>query len=268
MNIKNLLLAFLLCQTSIIYAETSSTTQLTLSPILLYFDYTEFNTDDQVLDRELGWLPGLELDIKHKFASDWSINLFGAYYQGTIDYDGQTQSGTPHTTITGTKLFRLGGRIEKGVYKKLRLYVGAQHHQWDRSINDTNSVSGLDETYKWLEYAFGLHSDFPLDERNIINLDIAYLLIQNATIDVDLSRISLGSAKLDIADGNGGRFKLSWKSTYTENIRLGLSFFFEAWDFGRSDTKQTQGGSRSAFVTEPRSETQNSGLMINFEYML
>lgn len=249
------------------YGSEDAGTRLTLSPSLLYFDYTEFGTTNKVLDRELGWLPGLEADLSHTFTSGWSINVFSAYYQGTVDYTGQTQSGTPLTTDTGTKFFRLGGRVKKDIYKNIHLYVGAQQHRWDRDIKDTSIASGIDETYRWLEYSIGLDSDIFINQNNLINVDIAYLLTRDATIDVDLSRINLGSATLDIGDGNGGRISLSWKTIYTKSTRLGLTFFFEAWNFGRSNTKQTQGGSSPIFVTEPRSETRNTGLKFNFEYM-
>ena len=76
-----------------------------------------------------------------------------------------------------------------------------------------------------------------------------------------------GSARLDIGDGTGGRLNLSWKRLSENNTRYGLSLFFEGWDFGRSNTKLTQGGSSSVFVTEPRSETRNIGLKFNIEYM-
>jgi len=258
-----LLAATLLCHTTIISAET----QLTLSPSLLHFDYTEFSTTDEVLNRELGWLPGLELKLSHTITSDWLIGIHSAYYQGTVDYTGQTQSGAPHTTDTETKLLRFGGRIKKGIYKNIHLFVGVQLHQWNRNIRDNNNVSGLDETYKWLEYSIGLNSDLFISQNDILNLEAGFLIIRNGTLDVDLSRIDLGTTRLDLGDGTGARLNLSWKRISTNNIHYGLSLFVEGWNFGRSNTKPTQGGASSVFVTEPRSETRNIGLKFNIEYM-
>jgi len=252
----------LLCHSTLAVAET----RLTLSPSLLYFDYTEFNTTNEILDRELGWLPGLELKLSHTITSGWRFELNSTYYQGTVDYVGQTQTGVPHMTDTGTKLLRLGGRIQKAIYEKTQLFAGAQSHQWNRDIRDNNNISGIDETYKWLEYTIGLSYDILLNPDNVLNLEAAYLVTRNATINVDLSRVNLGSAKLDIADGTGGRVNLNWKTAYTDNTHIGLSFFFEAWDFGRSNTKPTQGGTSAIFITEPGSETRNTGLKFNIEY--
>jgi len=253
----------LLCNSTLAAAET----QLTFSPSLLHFDYTEFSTTDEVLDRELGWLPGLEFKLSHTITSDWLVDIVGAYYQGTVDYTGQTQTGTPHTTDTETKLLRFGGRINKSIYKKIHLFIGAQLHQWNRDIRDNNNVSGLDEIYKWLEYSIGLNSDLFISQKDIVNLEAGFLITRNGTLDVDLSRIDLGTTILDLGDGTGARVNLSWKRISTNNIHYGLSLFAEGWDFGRSNTKRTQGGSPNVLVTEPGSETRNIGIKLNIEYI-
>jgi len=255
--------AILLCHSTLTAAET----RLTLSPSLLHFDYTEFSTTDEVLNQELGWLPGLEAKLSYSITSDWLIGIHSAYYQGTVDYTGQTQSGTPHTTDTETKLFRFGGRIEKNIYKNAHLFIGVQSHKWQRDIKDNNNISGIDETYKWLEYSIGLNADLLITQKDIFNIEAAYLITGNGTLDVDLSRVDYGSARLDLGDGSGGRLNLNWKRLSENNTRYGLSLFFEGWDFGRSNTKLTQGGTSSVFVTEPRSETRNIGLKFNIEYM-
>lgn len=266
MNKLIIISAILLCHSAVALAESIAETQLTISPSLLHFDYTEFSTTDQELDNESGWLPGLEARLNHSFASDWSFAIVSAYYSGTVDYVGQTQSGVPHNTDTDTDLFRIGGQINRRVYEKINLFIGIQSHQWDRDINDTGNVSGIYETYKWHEYAIGLNSDVYTRENNTLNLEVAYLLIRNATIDVDLTRVNLGATTLDIADGTGARINLTWKTITTNNINYGLSLFAEGWDFGRSNTKPTQNSTALVFVTEPRSETRNIGLQFNIEY--
>ena len=140
------------------------------------------------------------------------------------------------------------------------------HIKWQRDIRDNNNISGINETYKWLEYSIGLNSDLFINQKDVFNIEAAYLIIRNGTIDVDLSRVNLGSTTLDLGDGTGGRLNLNWKRISENNTRYGLSLFFEGWDFGRSNTKQTQGGSSIVFVTEPRSETRNIGLKFNIEY--
>lgn len=247
-------------------ASLRAETQLTLSPSLLYFDYTEFSTTNEILDNELGWLPGIELKLNHYITHDWQFFLVTEYYQGNVDYTGQTQVGTPHSTTTDTQFFRLAGNIQRALYEKLNVFAGAQMHQWNRDIKDNNNVSGVDETYKWQEYAIGLNTDFSFYKNQIFNVSAAYLLIRNGTIDVDLSRVNFGSTSLNLGDATGSRFTFSWSQKNTQQFNYGASLFIEAWEFGRSNTAATQGGARSAFVTEPRSETVNIGLKLNVHY--
>ena len=199
-------------------------------------------------------------------AAGWFINIQSTYYQGTVDYTGQTQQGTPHNTETDTRLFRYGAQLGKSVTQRAQLFVGVQAHHWDRDIKDNNAISGISESYDWLEYSFGVNADIFTYQKNHFTISAAYLLIRTATIDVDLSRIDFGSATLDIGDGSGGRLNLNWARLSENNVRYGLSLFFEAWAFGRSNTKLTEGGSSSVFVTEPKSETLNTGLQFNIEY--
>lgn len=249
------------------YGSDALSSHLSISPSFLYFDYTELSTTDQVLDTETGWLPGLEIGFDYDITPDWSIGVNTSFYLGTVDYDGQTQQGVPHTTNTDTGLFRLGARVGRLVYKDIQLFAGVQLHRWDRDINDNNNISGITETYDWNEYSLGLNTDFIVTSKDLINLEASLLFIRNATIFVDLTRVNLGTATLEQGDGTGARIALGWLHQNTNNIGYGLDLFFEGWEFGRSNTKQTDNSSTIIFVTEPRSETRNIGLKFNIVYM-
>lgn len=253
-----------MCSTALSAADT----QFIISPALLHFDYTEFSTSDKVLDRETGWLPGVEARLNHALPSDWSIALYTSYYQGTVNYDGQTQSGTPHTTDTGTNFFRLGAQLEKIILENTSLFISAQSHQWERDIQDSNNISGITESYDWLEYSAGINYRLNINNKDSLELTAGLLITRNAEIYVDLSRVNLGTTTLDIGDGTGGRLKLDWYRQHSEPMQYGLGLFFEAWDFGRSNTRATEGGSNIVNVTEPRSETRNIGLTFNLKYLI
>lgn len=255
--------AILLCYPTVSIAAP----KLTISPALLYFDYTEFSTTDTVLNNETGWLPGLEASLRYTPSPDWLIGLNTSYFSGTVDYDGQTQSGVPHTTDTDTDLFRLGARLDRSIYDDIYLFVGFQTQRWGRNINDKDGISGIDETYEWYEYAIGLNTDLHLSGKDRLTLEASFLLTRDATVFVDLTRVNLGTTTLDLGDGTGGRVNLNWAHQYDHAINFGLGLFFEAWQFGRSNTKQLENGSSIIFVTEPRSETRNIGLKFNMEYM-
>lgn len=259
---KFILIFLLLNVSTLSFAEK----QLTLSPSLLHFDYSEFSQTNRLLDREKGVLPGIDLNLTHTINTDWSFDIDGAYYTGTVDYAGETQSGIPASTDTRTDLFRIGAQINRNLYDNTQLFIGTRLHQWNRNIQDSSNVTGLDETYKWREYSIGLNSYVYKNGNDILNVEVAYLLIRNATMFVDLSRIDYGSATLDLTNGTGGRLKISWDRQHAENTRYGVSFVVEGWNFGRSNTKPTQGGSVVAFVTEPRSETLHVQLQFNIKH--
>ncbi len=263
MNKSTLIPAILLFHSNLSFAEI----QLSISPSLLYFDYTEFSTTDQVLNTETGWLPGLKARLRYVITPNWSASINTSHYQGTVDYDGQTQQGVPHTTDSDATLFRFGARLDRLIYRDIRLFAGAQTHQWKRDIKDKNNISGIDETYEWYEYALGLNTDFVITKKDRINLEISYFLVRDATVFVDLSRVDLGTTTLDLGDGTGARLNLSWLHQYKSDFNLGLGFFIEGWNFGRSNTRQLENGTSIIFVTEPRSETRNIGLKLNIEYM-
>ena len=257
-------LNLLLCSTALSAADT----QFIISPAFLHFDYTEFSTSDQVLNSETGWLPGVEARFDHTFANDWLASIYTSFFRSMVNYDGQTQSGTPHTTDTGTEFFRLGAQLEKIIIKNTGLFVSVQSHQWERDIHDNNNISGITESYQWLEYSAGINYRYSINDKDNLKLNAGLLITRNAEIYVDLSRVNLGSTTLDIGDGTGARLKLDWNRQHNETMRYGLGLFFEGWDFGRSNTKATEGGSNIVYVTEPRSETRNIGLMFNFIYLI
>lgn len=259
---------FIFIFAALITASTSAYAkeQFTLSPSLIHFDYAEFSTTDKLLNRELGWLPGIETRLRYPIGSRLLIDAHTSYYRSSVDYVGQTQSGVPHNTDTRTSLFRLGARAELAIYQDINLFFSAQSHRWKRGIKDSNNISGIDETYQWLEYSIGFSSSIITSDKNTLILEAGLLATRQVSMDVDLSRVGLGAAELDLGNGTGTRLSLLWRPHFKDNFRYGIDVFFESWEFGRSNTKRTEGGASSVFVTEPRSETQNIGLKLNLEY--
>ena len=133
-----------------ISAPLVAETKIILSPSLMYFDYTEFDTSNKKLDRELGWLPGLDVKLIHNLSPNWFISAHTSFFRWDVDYVGQSQTGIPHRTTTNNNIFRIGGSIGNNIYRNTRLLLSVLSHRWIRSIQNNNNISGLDETYKWL----------------------------------------------------------------------------------------------------------------------
>lgn len=265
MHKKITIVAVLFCNSNLALAET----QLSLSPSLLHFDYTEFSTSNTVLDRETGWLPGFSLIFKDDINKQLHYEFEVAGHFGNVDYNGSTQLGTAHSTTTDESIWHIGFRLlvpyDKFTDNTTDLYIGIKRHEWQRNIHDNNNISGLYEVYKWWEISAGIQSSLWSNKTQRLTYDASLLYIYEPTIFVDLSRINRGSTTLNIGENYGGRLQLAWEQNNDPQWTYKLNTYAEFWDFGRSNTRSTKGGI-STTVTEPRSETRNIGLQATIQY--
>lgn len=232
--------------------------QFSIAPTLLHFDYTEFSKSGVVLDKETGWIPGLQLQLNKPFGEQWRIAFELTGYDGSVDYEGNTQTTTEATII------RFGARIETPITSQTDLVFGATHHEWQRDIQDSSTLSGLFEIYRWWEISLGISSQFWAKDTQSWRAEAVLLRTVNPTIHVDISRADLGKTDLDLGTEWGARLQLSWTGAVNPKWQYGFKVFYEAWDFGRSGSKTTSGGAISLPVVEPRSETRHSGLLLAF----
>ena len=84
---------------------------------------------------------------------------------------------------------------------------------------------------------------------------------------IDLSESGYGYTDLILKEDDGARIKIHW-STENGGLAYGVSLFYEMWEFGKSDSNTTTGGTSSISVFEPRSETRHSGIQftLGFNY--
>ncbi|MBD3618825.1 MAG: hypothetical protein HUJ28_05085 [Chromatiales bacterium] len=130
MTLRPLLLA-LLCTTCPLAAAAGD---FRAYPFIHYFDYTECDDNNVFLDGETGPLPGFGVSAS---GNSGPHGLRGKFELagGTVDYDGQTQTGIPHTTDTDTLLYRLGLDYEyAAVPERVTLIFGGDYVAWDRDI--------------------------------------------------------------------------------------------------------------------------------------
>lgn len=257
------LLCFAMLSTSAVNSETS----FSIQPLLHRFDYTEFGTTGQQLDRETGWIPGIKFQINTKLGNTLKATFESSIIGGTVDYNGQTQSGIPVITITDTKITSHGVRLAVPFSTGLELFGSSRYTQWERDIKDNISVSGFFEEYTWWELSVGLKSEIWRKNNQRLHLEFGLLRIKQPEIFVDLTKFNWGSTTLQIGEEYGGRFQLEWSRPNGNAWSLGVNAYLEFWDFGRSNTKNTTGGFPNVGVTEPRSETRNVGLQLSLKHL-
>ncbi|MCW8924189.1 MAG: hypothetical protein OQK69_11255 [Gammaproteobacteria bacterium] len=236
--------------------------QFSISPSLLHFKYTEFSTTGSTLNKETGWIPGIQLHLSKQFNQQWSSGVEVITYGGKVDYDGHTQSGQTHSTDTNETIFKLGAHLKTPVTEDTDLVFGAKYNKWKRDIYDNNGIFGLLEIYRWWEISAGITHEFGKTDTQSWHIEAHLLKTINPTIHVDLSRADYGKTDLNLGTDWGTRLQLSWDHKHSSNWQYGFNVFYEAWNFGRSNSKATTGGTYSGTFYEPYSETRHSGLIL------
>ena len=239
-----------------------------ITPSLMYFDYTEFDFNGSVLDKETGWIPGIQFQVAQDFTNQLSIELEISAYNGDANYAGHTQSGLPHHTQTNEEVIRLGAHIIAPLYSNTNIYLATKYHQWNRNIQSNNGIASLFEQYQWWEIAVGSRISFWEKDRQAWIADIAILQTISPTIYVDLSSVDAGSTNLNLGSDTGARLQLMWKTSVEDQYTYGINAFYEIWDFGVSNSQNTSGGSLSLSIYEPESETRHTGIQfqLSFDY--
>ena len=230
----------------------------------LRFDYEEFDQSGATFNRETGFIPGLSLSIsktKGELRSLISVEL----YDGQVNYDGQTQSGTPHVTNTDETLHRVFYKLNWSPEKNNNsIYGKVAWQQWDRNILPANNISGLFEQYQWWAFELGILATLFENNSNKWLLEFGVSKINNGTIKIDLSQQGFGQPELELGDGNGASVALIYQHKLTDRNKIGLSLHHQRWTFGRSNTQTIFNGIDSFDIVEPRSVSNHS--MISFNY--
>ncbi len=260
MSLRFVYLACLLCIPTVSSAE--STFEAGFTTLLQHFDYSEFNRSDENLNTESGLLPGVAVFVRHSTEA-LSQQFMLSMLAGEVDYDGQTQSGSPHQTETSTKLFRASYRLSA---TRLSTYVhpffSLNWDQWSRSIQARYPVIGLDEDYRWPSLDIGL--SFPLikQQGHELAFSAAFIKIFSGKFGVDLTELGYGSPSLDLGSGKGFESTIDYIYTLQDRTRVGFSLFYRQWEFAESEPKTISNGSSSLTFLEPRSESQRIGLAL------
>lgn len=144
---------------SVVLVPTAVASEIDIAGGIEYFQWEEYSDSGNKYLDETGPRYFVEVVGTNRLESDWDIDFGGRFYSGTVDYDGQTQSGRPVTTDTDYN----GVRTELGFTRSIpvrgnavgegwsiRFALGLD--QWRRALRDTTlsdgtPVSGYVERY-------------------------------------------------------------------------------------------------------------------------
>lgn len=234
-------------------ADTQGALKLHVGASVLRFDLREYADTGEQLVRELGVLPGVLGGVGQSVGRwRWSAEL--SYYAGSVQYDGQTQSGASFDTKTDTTLTKIRARALRQLDPEGRFAagLGLGYRQWQRQIRGRGKVSGLEERF--------VAGDVSAEAR------LSVLRTEATTVDIDLQ--AAWPLRPEVKIDFGGTFDtrtllpgprlagrvavpVSWATG--PGSRLIVEPGFEAWGFGRSSTDPLyRHGLPAGVVYQPR----------------
>ncbi len=252
-------------------SETTDTVDIAIAAEVIDFGYREFDRGGRELNREDGLLPGLRLTARAAQGRAFA-RIDASYHGGTVDYDGETQSGTPTRTETGTRLFSVGA--EAGVWLGQRPgkwggFVHLARRLWERDIYSTGNVQGIYEEYRWSEFGLGLRHVWSRAGKASWGHEISVMAyrVTDGDIFVELSGLSgpdWDDTTLSLGNENGLRLRYTATRRLGDGKLLRIEPYYAEWAFGRSNTETvTSDGQPTGFsVTEPRSESRRIGVTL------
>lgn len=240
-------------------SDQQHASQLWLGLSVMDFQYKEYSDQGDLLDREDGPIPGLRMGLNFQ-QGDLLFNIDATTHAGTVDYDGQTQNGTPHKTLTHESIRELTASLGRRLGETGVLYVGAGYRQWDRDIQPSGGVSGLFERYTWPYAMLGgeLRVWGSAKHRLALNGRITYPI--NPEMLIRLTGI--GDVSLSLGAQAGFRLTAPWLIRLDSGQQLQIAPYYAYWRMGRSPDVRAGG----YIIFEPRSETDNLGLTVSLGF--
>jgi len=261
-----------------ILPTANAQTTLGLATTYHFFDYTEFDTFGNKYNKERGGIPGLELALKIKYFNQrLKSSLSATLLESDVKYTGRTNRGALHTTRTDERIAILSMRTQllfsHRSNRRFWTFLSLRNYEWQRDIRPKNNIAGLFEVYEWLETSAGIRLN--IENKNVPSWAVEVSLLHTGlfnyfspTIYVDLAQVEGGTTTLDLGSDTGYRLLFEISQNIQHNMKVSVLTYHESWDFGRSNTQFSTGGARQLLVTEPRSETRNSGLQFRLEISL
>ena len=232
-----------------------------------YIDYEEDNFME-----EDGWMYGIFGSYTYHGNNQLMFETSLNYVFGEIDYDGQTQSGTPVTADTDDWIFEWRGLIGKDYRFKdssvITAFMGVGYRYW----NDDIDVSGAYE--REIQYWY-----LP------IGVKVVSTLVGNWTwgMSVEYDLFLGGEAKShysdihpayndpendqDFGDGYGVALSLQFSRKLSDNYGVSIDPYIRYWDIDESDTSMlTAYGIPIGYIIEPENETTIYGMRLNITF--
>ena len=228
------------------------------------FDLEEVDSQGRRIVHESGWLPGVELGAAATRGRA-QLRLQASYYDGDVDYDGQTQAQVPINSSTDQTIWDAGltaaWRLAVDVVPEFNIYAGINYHYWRRHIQPVGAILGLEETYRWWSPRAGLEIAWQrARDRWMLSGELTRTL--NPEVDID-AFATFDSTTLDLGERWGWRGAIGWQHELSPHIAAGIKLFYETWSLGRSDAAiLTSNQVPVGTISQPHIDNRNYGVTI------
>jgi len=223
------------------------------------FKWEEFYNDSKLLE-ESGLIYGLGASARSDITKPLTFKLKAELFGGSVDYDGQTQDGTPVKTDTDYFGFKLEGdcgyrfMIAEGF--ALEPFIGVGLRWWRRDIQSTDEAIGYEETWRSFYARLGMRGDHTLSNQLNIFADAGVKLPIYTENEADLSIVGL--SKVTVEPGNEAS---AFAELGVQWAKFKAVVFYEGMRFSESDPDDTYG----VFI-QPKSEADMFGLNVGVSF--
>lgn len=226
------------------------------------FTLNEYDAAGRRIVREQGWLPGLEGRLAYR-SGDWTLSAQASHYQHDIAYHGQTQSGVPVDSRTGTALTQSGAGIAYAVNPMLSASLAVELERWRRDIQDVGRVRGLQERTLSRRALLGLDAKFATTYGEVM-AGAALLFAAPEKLRVGFSG-QFDDVSFDTRPAHGMRLGLGWQPAAWPNLELhaGLDW----WKVARSgDAALNRNGRHAGTVAQPEHAVASMRLAVLYRF--
>jgi len=245
------------------FQSANASTSIQLETSIKNFHYTEYAEDNSILNRESGSVPGLGAKFNHSLSFvEFEINA--DVYAGLIDYDGQTQGGTPYKTQTDTVISDIGllARFQL-VPQQHFITVSYGNDLWRRDILPNNGILGLYETYRWSTMKMG----YEYRQRSGSHLIIfATEYLQHSNSEMKINFDGINPATIPLKDAAGWQGRIGYVYEFYNKWLLSIQYQYQQWSSERSENVLIDSQFGQVLIHEPRSKTLSDNFKIYLNY--
>ena len=223
-----------------------------VGPSYHFFHYHETDDNNRTLNRETGYLYGIENRLLSN-KSSYQFSLYLNWLAGRVDYKGKTQVGSNLTTHTDQRIFRYGVSYESGPFSEtvpVLIETSLEGNSWRRDILPIGNVSRLTEDYHWVLWKLGLGYA-------VKNQSWSIGMNQQFSAYMDIHSTSCTNTIRVFPKPEHGWY-LAWRRKQNSfyGYDASWSMAFETWGMKRSDNVQTTYCGIPISVHEPDNQTQ------------